>query len=120
MKAIHKARIKVWVEALRSGEYEKGKGALRTGDTFCCLGVACEVYRRKAKKGHWNGGWFAASKKSEHRSILPREVAKWLGLTSDPVVTLKSRESVSLINLNDGRGYSFKRIAKVIEKNFLE
>ena len=32
-----------WVAALRSGKYEQGRGALRTGDTYCCLGVACDL-----------------------------------------------------------------------------
>lgn len=31
------------VTALRSGEYPQGRGALRWNDTYCCLGVACEV-----------------------------------------------------------------------------
>lgn len=33
-----------WIEALRSGEYKQGYGALRDDDdTFCCLGVLCDV-----------------------------------------------------------------------------
>lgn len=31
------------IEALQSGKYSKGKGALRRGDDFCCLGVACDL-----------------------------------------------------------------------------
>lgn len=34
---------KKWVEALRSGKYKQGSGYLRSGDRFCCLGVACDV-----------------------------------------------------------------------------
>lgn len=37
---------KLWVEALRSGEYEQTNGALRYEDKFCCLGVACDLYRK--------------------------------------------------------------------------
>jgi len=32
-----------WVEALRSGMYEQGRSYLRSGDSFCCLGVLCDV-----------------------------------------------------------------------------
>lgn len=32
-----------WVEALRSGKFKQGKGKLKYGDNYCCLGVACEI-----------------------------------------------------------------------------
>lgn len=40
-----------WIKRLRSGDYEQGQGALRRRgfvgnnkpDTFCCLGVGCEI-----------------------------------------------------------------------------
>lgn len=35
--------IKVWLEALRSGEYKQGKGSLRVGNAYCCLGVYCKI-----------------------------------------------------------------------------
>jgi hypothetical protein len=37
------------VNALRSGEYQQGKGVLHnpTDDTYCCLGVLCEVTGRE-------------------------------------------------------------------------
>lgn len=40
MKADLKAK---WLEALRSGKYEQGRGALLDGGKYCCLGVLCEV-----------------------------------------------------------------------------
>ena len=44
---------KVWVEALRSGEYKQGKGMLyRPEETHCCLGVLCKV----AGKGSYSEG----------------------------------------------------------------
>ena len=48
--AVNKERIKLWVDALRSGDYQQGFRAMSRiktegGDSFvnCCLGVACEV-----------------------------------------------------------------------------
>lgn len=35
-----------WAEALESGEFSQGFGYLRTRDSYCCLGVACEVFIR--------------------------------------------------------------------------
>jgi hypothetical protein len=32
-----------WVKALRSGEYQQGRGGLRSEDKYCCLGVLCAV-----------------------------------------------------------------------------
>jgi hypothetical protein len=37
------ANIRVWVEALRSGEYRQCKGSLHKGKGFCCLGVYAVV-----------------------------------------------------------------------------
>lgn len=35
-----------WIEALRSGKYEQGFGALQTrSGKFCCLGVVCELLK---------------------------------------------------------------------------
>lgn len=32
-----------WIKALLSGEYKQGKGRLKKGEGYCCLGVLCEV-----------------------------------------------------------------------------
>lgn len=32
-----------WANALRSGKYFQGRGRLRVGNTFCCLGVLCDI-----------------------------------------------------------------------------
>ena len=38
-----------WVAALRSGEYKQAKGQLRIGNSFCCLGVLCNLHAQ----AHW-------------------------------------------------------------------
>lgn len=35
-----------WIDALLSGEFAQGTGRLRRGDSFCCLGVLCEIDER--------------------------------------------------------------------------
>lgn len=41
---------KKWIAALRSGDYDQGKGALcrvtKEGAKYCCLGVAYEILLR--------------------------------------------------------------------------
>ena len=41
--SLNPAFKKIWLDALRSGEYEQGRDRLRIEDTFCCLGVACDL-----------------------------------------------------------------------------
>jgi hypothetical protein len=43
---------KMWLEALRSGQYKQGGGALRPhgGNEFCCLGVLCNLHAQTHPK----------------------------------------------------------------------
>lgn len=41
-----------WLAALRSGEYEQGRGCLSDNGKFCCLGVACDI-AVKQEMGVW-------------------------------------------------------------------
>lgn len=38
-----------WIAALRSGKYKQGRGYLRKGDYYCCLGVFCDVIGLKSR-----------------------------------------------------------------------
>lgn len=38
---------KMWVEALRSGEYEQGTQTLEKEGKYCCLGVLCKVAQKE-------------------------------------------------------------------------
>lgn len=40
-----KLQKKKWISALRSGKYKQSKGQLKSGDGYCCLGVANTVCR---------------------------------------------------------------------------
>lgn len=107
---------KAWVAALRSGKYKRGEGSLRPSeDTYCCLGVACDLYSKamlkenKRSTWRWNDVHFFGPKRQE--SILPRQVTEWLGLNSCSGFTANDEE---LADLNDA-GKSFKWIAKFIE-----
>ena len=68
-----------WIDALRSGEYQQSTSRLRTGDTYCCLGVACELHRQ-ARDDKWDASYGEAFTYLEAGAVLPDEVIHWLGL----------------------------------------
>lgn len=106
-----KKRIKkLWIDALRSGEYEQGAGGLRTNNRFCCLGVLCDVFRRTTHKGRWRNEEFVAG--GENRSgFLPKAVQEWAGIKDeDPKLHSKTAS-----RLNDDKK-DFNYIADRIEK----
>ncbi len=91
-----------WVEALRSGEYEQGRFALRRANEFCCLGVACDVLG----SGEWSGTRGLSSFDAELYTLSIHMRAK-LGLTD-----LQVQE---LALMNDYHHHSFEQIADHIE-----
>lgn len=86
-----------WLKALRSGKFKKGKEALKTGNKFCCLGVACEIGLAVPEK---NSDSFCS------QEFLPNNIQNFLATRNDG-----QHES------DIGKGWSFKQIANWIEKN---
>lgn len=107
---------KLWVEALESGKYKQGTGCLRKGNSFCCLGVLCDLCRKEKglkwkRSSKWSNWYFF-----NEESFLPFEVQKWAGLdSSNPDVEFDG-DTFRLSNLNDD-GHDFKEIAKAIREN---
>ena len=87
----------LWIEALRSGKYEQGRGALRMGDKFCCLGVACDLIDQGAWDGVGMPGWNGCG----------------YGSTNLPFIN--SDKAMHLAELNDKEQLGFKEIADYIE-----
>lgn len=98
-----------WIEALRSGKYAQGKNAMRTTeDTYCCLGVLCDVVDPAA----WGASAGYSSyifkyKNDNRRGYLPWDLAKEIGLSAEMQAQLAA--------MND-EGDSFQEIAAVIEQ----
>ena len=109
-----------WVDALRSGKYVQGQSCLRKTvegvSTFCCLGVACDVYAQEV-----GGSWgpmdqrrdvkFTDPEKSVASGFLTPAVTKWLGLLWIDGRNVKH----SLSRLNDFDHFTFTQIADFIE-----
>lgn len=122
-----------WVKALRSGEYHQGFTQLRVENSYCCLGVLCDLY---GKEHHV--AWDRVTGFLFEKYYLPEKVKKWAGLQNELPnsnypgnVTFRPGESlpaIPLACLNDGqfpdsgigierRQYTFPEIADIIERH---
>lgn len=139
----NKDNIKLWIDALRSGEYKQAFVNLHTlnksidcvGDpnSYCSLGVAIAV---AVKQGILPSGSISRHLAFNHvkdvyaieyicensitSTSLPKSVADWLGVATTPMITRKDhprREFVS--NLNDVTRLSLSEIADALEFHYL-
>ena len=113
-----------WVRRLRSGDYEQGRGFLRskgldgTPDRYCCLGVLCEMAEGVGLVERFDSGGEYYDYGSERQTCgLPRPVREWSGVETPLGDFLNDGQSVRLSSLNDS-GLSFEEIAEVIEREF--
>lgn len=138
---MNEANIRRWVDALRSGEFRQGTGALHTRegdkDLYCCLGVACDLARADGALVDPKWRYRAIDKMAYYGEtgeghLLPAEAAVWLGFDPDlDDVALRYEEhgpddptegsshEASAAELNDN-GWDFGDIAQAIEDYYLE
>jgi len=116
---------KLWVDALRSGEYKQGSGQLYDktpeGERYCCLGVLC----RLAQQAGLEFSVDYLDPELNHDYFGP-DVAEWAGLDTDrlgdcnPVIDYEDSEEgeqeLHLSELNDDVGLTFSEIADIIEE----
>lgn len=107
-----------WVDYLLSGKYKQGKDALETitdkGESrFCCLGVACDLYRKAGKRLKRKVNEVVYYGPDGCKGSLPEPVREWLGLSTDIGQYGDSEAGLSLAELNDS-GKKFPTIAKLI------
>lgn len=124
--------IQLWVDALRSGEFDQCQDVLhKQEDGYCCLGVACEVAiqdglpleRRPSEWDHALVVEYGVRGQFDPQ-LLPLQVQEWAGLDGGsgvdlPGITTYHGFHISLIDLNDS-GLTFDQIADVIEWYFDE
>ena len=110
---------KMWLDALRSGEYKQGQLALRTDDKFCCLGVLCDLHHKNSDAelnweycGDNSRRMYCPKTYAGDDAFLPKIVMDWAGLAyyecSESIILSK------LANCNDS-GSDFLEIANIIE-----
>ena len=139
---VNKENIQKLVDALRSGEYRQTGGMLRRGDSFCCLGVACDIsglgqwkdYDGRAIGNTYYEYVYDIPGSGDDRShmgtaVLPTEVRDWLGVNEvnpevnyvvedDDGYDAGHMEIAGVASLNDD-GYSFDKIADFFERTYL-
>lgn len=105
---------KRWVEALRSGKYQQGRGQLRADGRWCCLGVLGDIAVADGL-ATWldNGdGEFSLcdADSCDMGVCMPtQKVDEWAGLDGE-----YKCGKTSLLHLNDN-GTPFSEIADLIE-----
>lgn len=123
-----------WVTALRSGEYRQGRYNLRTAsDTYCCLGVLCDVINPDGWDSLDGGAghlWSESDNSDANGSVLPADVASRLFGNTDPyrpwitnnngALDFEDRDGdvECLSALNDTGEFTFDQIADIIENRF--
>jgi hypothetical protein len=110
-----------WVAALRSGEFEQGKGTLKRDGKFCCLGVLCELAARAGVvTAAQDRGITRYGTGLEHGTgiadsgTLPPSVRHWAEVDSHNPNLIPNNHESAAAYLNDG-GVPFAHIADLIE-----
>lgn len=104
-----------WVEALRSGTYKQGQRYLHVGDSFCCLGVLCNLYSQE-----WDESGDRVDddgRSAEDGRIVYSHIGDASGLPGDEVLMwaeLDGEVAEQLATLND-TGKTFEELADEIE-----
>lgn len=109
------------VEALRSGKYNQYRGGLkspREKNSFCCLGVACDI----SNMGFWTITDNYLTPYGESGGYLTKAVINWLGWQDKKGTTsIEIKDSISeydhnasLASFNDEK-FTFDQIADIIE-----
>lgn len=119
---------KMWLNALRSGEYIQGRDALATmtseGVAYCCLGVACDLYRKNAddplftvkEAADSEGTGCGTLMFAGEENYLPDRVMEWLGMHDERGTywdNLHGRNTD--LSVKNDSGASFKEIAQILE-----
>jgi hypothetical protein len=111
--------VKLWLDALRSGEYTQTTDRLRDAHGgFCCLGVLCDVVK---KADNLEEDWeLDIGSRSfyffNEFQVLPQKIQEITGMEdAGGQICFEDSSSIVLTELNDS-GSSFKEIADIIEK----
>ena len=101
-----------WMLALKSNKYKQGKKYLHRDDTYCALGVLCDL----SKEGEWvkdsisDGVYSYKVDKHNPVTFPPDEVMTWSGMRKEDADLLTAFVS----QLND-KGKTFAEIAEALE-----
>ncbi len=119
-----------WLKRLRSGEIEQNIGSLgRPDGSRCCLGVLCDIgaeekiipapvpHERCPEKLRYG------IIDDTNVAILPQAIMDWAGLehanpqTFHPIATLEDELEIYCLARANDLGFTFERIAEIIEEH---
>lgn len=108
---------RLWLEALRSGQYSQTSCVLQTEQGYCCLGVAARVAAEHGVQIYEKGsGILVGSTLAAQTPVM-----HWLGLKtisgSMNAAPHLYGKSIHLTHLNDRFKLTFAELADVIEWN---
>lgn len=126
-KKTYRKRNALLVAALRSGKYKQATSMLRNSlDRMCCLGVACEVFRKATGRGEWKrtGGVkaYVFVVGDDFSSIeVPIAVRDWYNWDScNPTLKpITTAVVATAAGKNDIEGCSFAQIAEAFEQTYV-
>jgi hypothetical protein len=117
---------RLFLEALRSGDYAQGKFKLRDNEhCYCCLGVLTDLAAKAGivKWEHSDYGWGIEEKLPNgtsyiNTSDLNKKVLEWAGLEYESGIggNVATGTGENLMNYNDTREYTFEQIADLVEE----
>lgn len=118
---MHKEIADKLVTALRSGEYKQARSALREGNSYCCLGVLCDLYG-KSQGGEWEEFTLDSDSVPHYRfygssGVLPMEVMQWAGMryNNGGYGRMVDGFPEHALSHDNDSGHTFEQIANTIE-----
>lgn len=122
----NKQRVALLVDALRSGKYEQTSGTLKHENRYCCLGVACELFRLENPAYQWIPSQSGYDIFIDSNATMPLTVYSWYGFTEPnpqlrkyPPTEDDGMSEWSMAGRNDF-GATFNEIADALEMEYLK
>ena len=113
-----KEYLQRWLAALRSGKYRQGKGTLKYGANYCCLGVLQHCLTGNVERDATGLPLKMPTDEWLHARGIKFNNGS-LASKASPMVTY-SQGCDHLTNINDDGRYTFKQIANILENNIEE
>lgn len=107
-----KTEVRKWVKALRSGKYKQGYAKLCDNGKYCCLGVACHIFKSKNSIIH----------SDDQLPYEIKDIPEWLkniNLNFKSKTADDTGTGIDLAALNDSQEHTFDEIADILEIVYL-
>jgi hypothetical protein len=123
----NKDRLKLWVQALRSGRFQQARDTLVVFDHsagaqnrdkrigHCCLGVAIEV---ALENGYVHEHEDTGDIWEDGDGVMPKQIGEWFGIPMSPLIGTGVNGYINAVEANDSFGWDFNQIANSVEEYF--